>query len=124
MNKYVIKPIDQQFVVEGKDKSDAMLNFAWDWFSNDLNDYFQVLDENGLKEETFEELDVKLDRLSDTARKFILYRLLRDYEDDLKNESYDLGSPQTYTQYAVKKMVQDHARVVKEIADVLNYEIF
>lgn len=86
--------------------------------------------------ERLKELEDKVDDLSKYEQDFLLWCLLQNYINDCENELEKntkltglggeeiIREPKTRSEYATMIMLNNHARVAKEIRDVLAYSLW
>lgn len=71
-------------------------------------------------EQHCDELDNKVEALTPWEKRFVLWRLIREYGEELKVNT----NPESVTEMYAAVKTADHKKTCKEIADVLCGELF
>lgn len=72
----------------------------------------------------YEHTAEQIEEFDDEQKKFILWILLQDYGEATENGAKMLNDPKSVEEFAVYRMMMNHAKIAKEIAEVISFEIF
>ena len=73
---------------------------------------------------TYVEMSNMVEKMDNYEKKFVLWTLLQDYSKELENGASTLNDPKTVEEFAIHRMMMDHAKTAKEMAEVISFEIF